>query len=184
MRPFLFACEGEMKIVQSGDPVGEVVSLELFRKQTRNADDTGIFNEDDDAILQQYLDAGIEWVQDACSTVLLTTEFTATGNNFALSFDGYPNAEISSIAYVDELGAPGVVTDYEIRDNRLFIENAPKATRTTIIFTAGIGAGNIPVKLKQAILMLGEHFYDKSGEAIPAAVLAMTAHHRSFAFGG
>lgn len=173
-----------MKIVQSGNPVGEVVSIELFRKQTRNADDSGIFNEDDDAILQQYLDAGIEWVEDACSTVLLTTEFTATGNNFALSFDGYPNAEISSIAYVDELGAPGVVADYEIRNNRLFIENAPKATRTTIIFNAGIGAGNIPTKLKQAVLMLGEHFYDKSGEAIPAAVLAMTAHHRSFAFGG
>ncbi len=173
-----------MKIVQSGNPEGEVVSLELFRKQTRNADDTGVFNEDDDAILQQYLDAGIEWVQGACSTVLLTTEFTATGNNFLLSFDGYPNAEISSIAYIDELGVPGTITDYEIRKNRLYIDNAPNVQSATVIFKAGLGAGNIPVKLKQAILMLGEHFYDKSGEAIPAAVLAMTAHHRSFAFGG
>lgn len=173
-----------MKIVQSGNPVGEVVSIELFRKQTRNADDSGVFNEDDDAILQQYLDAGIEWVEDACSTVLLTTEFTATGKGFHLSFAGFPNPEIVSVTYIDDLGVPETITDYEIRDERLYIANPPKAQSVSVIFNAGIGAGNVPAKLKQAVLMLGEHFYDKSGEAIPAAVLAMTAHHRSFAFEG
>lgn len=171
-----------MKIVQSGNPVGEVVSLDLLRKQTRNADDTGVFNSDDDAILQQYLDAAVEWVQDACGTVLLETEFTATGTNFILSFDGYPNPEITSITYTDEVGVPGTITDYEIVDNRLVIENAPRVQSATVVFTAGIGAGNVPVKLVQASLMLAEHFYDKSGEEVPAAVKAMTAHHRSFAY--
>ncbi|WP_028035876.1 sulfatase-like hydrolase/transferase [Chelativorans sp. J32] len=35
-----------MKFVQSGDPVGEVVSLEMLRKQVRNADDSGVFTAD------------------------------------------------------------------------------------------------------------------------------------------
>lgn len=171
-----------MKIVQSGNPVGEVVSLDLLRKQTRNADDTGVLNEDDDTILQQYLDAAVEWVQDACGTVLLETEFTAAGNNFCLSFNGYPNPEITSITYVDDLGAPGAITDYEISGDRLVIRNAPRVQSAKVVFRAGIGAGNVPVKLVQASLMLAEHFYDKSGEEVPAAVRAMIAHHRTFAF--
>ena len=171
-----------MKIVQSGNPVGEVVSLDLLRKQTRNADDASTYNNDDDTIIQQYLDAAVEWVQDACGTVLLETEFTATGSNFNLCFDGYPEPEIVSITYVDERGAPGTITDYGILNNRLVIGNAPRVQSATVVFTAGIGAGNVPVKLVQAVLMLAEHFYDKSGEEVPPAVKAMTAHHRTFAY--
>jgi len=84
-----------MKFVQSGDPVGEVVSLEMLRKQVRNADDSGVFTADDDALLAQYLAAAVEWVQDVCHTVLLTTEFTATGDDFCLSFRGIPILRLS-----------------------------------------------------------------------------------------
>lgn len=171
-----------MKIVQSGDPVGEVVSLEMLRKQVRNADDSGIFTDDDDALLAQYLAAAVEWVQDVCHTVLLTTEFTATGHDFCLSFKGYPNPEIVSISYVDELGASGTVTDYQIKNDRLVVANPPAVSSVTIVFKAGLGAGNVPEKLKVAVLQTGEYFYDHSGEAPPASVRAMVAHHRSFAF--
>lgn len=171
-----------MKIVQSGDPVGEVVSLEMLRKQVRNADDSGVFTDDDDALLAQYLAAAVEWVQDVCQTVLLTTEFTATGDDFCLSFKGYPNPEIVSISYVDELGVPGTITDYEIKNDRLVVESPPEVSSVTIVFKAGIGAGNVPEKLKVAALQTAEYFYDHSGEAPPAGVRAMVAHHRSFAF--
>lgn len=165
-----------MKIVQSGDPVGEVVTLSLLKAHVRVLDD------DDDTILTQYLASAVDWVQDVCHTVLLTTEFTATGDSFCLSFDGYPNPEIVSISYVDTLGVPGTITDYEIKHNRLVIEDAPEVASATVVFEAGIGAGNVPEKLKIAVLQTAEYFYDHSGEAPPAGVRAMVAHHRSFAF--
>ncbi|MBD0416510.1 head-tail connector protein [Oryzicola mucosus] len=171
-----------MKIVQSGEPVGEVVSLELLRKQVRNADDAGVYTEDDDGLLQQYLDAAVEWVQDVCGQVLLRTAFKATGTDFALDFKGYPDPVVSSITYLDELGAPGTVSGFEIKDGYLIVENAPTVSAVTILFEAGLGAGNIPTKLVQAALQLAEAFYDKSGDGIPAGVKAMVAHHRSFAF--
>lgn len=171
-----------MDIVQSGEPVGEVVSLDLLRKQVRNADDTGVDNPDDDALLTQYLAGAVEWVQDVCQTVLLTTEFTATGKDFCLSFKGYPNPVITSITYLDPLGAPGTITEWSIEDGRLVIEDAPYVSEATVVFTAGIGAGNVPEKLKVSVLQTAEYFYDHSGEAPPASVRAMVAAHRSFAF--
>lgn len=171
-----------MKIVQSGPPSGEVVSLDLLKKHVRNADDHGSYNDDDDGILTQYLAAATEWVQDVCQTILLATEFEATGGNFCLSFSGYPNPEVISITYVDPLGVTGTITDFEIKDNRLVIPNAPKVASAKVVFSAGVGAGNVPEKLKQAILMLAAVFYSQGGETVPPGTRAMVAHHRSFAF--
>lgn len=81
-----------MEIVQSGDPVGEVVSLDDLKRQLR------ICHSDDDPVLDQCIADAVDWVQDVCAAVLLTTEFTATGSDFCLSFDGYPNPDIKSIS--------------------------------------------------------------------------------------
>lgn len=171
-----------MKIVQSGEPTGEVVSLSLLKKHVRVADDAEDYSEDDDTILSHYLATAVEWVESACSTVLLTTEFTAEGDDFILDFKGYPNPDILSIEYLDPLGVPGTVTDFEITCGRLIIPDAPEASRVTVVFKAGLGAGNIPVKLRQAVLQMAETFYDKSGDGPPEGVKAMVAHHRSFVF--
>ena len=171
-----------MKIVQSGSPAGEVVPLELLKKHVRIADDAGDYSDDDDTILTQYLAAATEWVQDVCGTILLTTEFTATGKDFCLSFEGYPNPEIQSVTYLDPLGVPGTITEFDILCNRLVVPNAPQVSAVTVAFKAGIGSGNIPIKLRQAVLQLAEVFYDKSGDGPPDSVRAMIAPHRSFAF--
>ena len=146
-------------------------------------------HDDDDAVMQHYIDAAVDWVERACQTVLLETEFTATGADFGLSFKGYPNADIQSISYLDPVGVAGTVTDYEIRDGALHIENAPEISVATVVFKAGLGAGNIPPKLVQACLMLVASFYLHRADAtadmtasVPMGVKAMVAMHRSFAF--
>ncbi|WLR94239.1 head-tail connector protein [Shinella zoogloeoides] len=172
-----------MKIEQSGEPVGEVLSLALAKQHCR------VRHSDDDTILQHYLEAAVDWVERACQTVFLETEFTAKGRTFDLIFKGYPNADIQSVTYLDPVGVAGTVTDYEIRDGALYIENAPEISEATVVFKAGLGAGNIPPKLAQACLMLVASFYlhradvtaDMTG-SVPMGVKAMVAMHRSFAF--
>lgn len=172
-----------MKIEQSGEPVGEVVSLDLVKPHCR------VRHADDDALIEQYIAAAVEWVQDACHTVLLETEFRAQGKSFDLSFEGYPNPVVASVSYLDPLGVPGTITEFDIRDNALFIENAPQISSATVNFTAGLGAGNIPAKLAQASLMLAASFYlqradttTDTANSVPMGVRAMVFHHRSFAF--
>lgn len=172
-----------MLIVQSGEPVGEVVSLDLLKKHVRVADDSGVDNTDDDTILEQYLAAAVEYVQDVCGTILLVTEFTATGDNFELDFAGYPNPDIASITFVDPLGVPGSVTDFEIRDGQLYLPVEPEIQSATVVFNAGIGAGNIPAHMTQSVLMQAARFYEDGSAEVPAGVKAMTALSRSFAHG-
>ncbi|WP_337183851.1 head-tail connector protein [Shinella sp.] len=172
-----------MKIEQSGEPVGEVLSLALAKQHCR------VRHSDDDAVLKHYVEAAVDWVERACQTVFLETEFTVKGTDFTLSFKGYPNADIQSVTYLDPVGVPGTVTDFEIRDGALYIENAPAISEATVVFKAGLGAGNIPPKLVQACLMLVASFYlhradvtaDMTG-SVPMGVKAMVAMHRSFAF--
>lgn len=172
-----------MHIEQSGEPVGEVVSFELVKKHCRVDPDY-----EDDLILQA-LEAAIEWVQDTCSTVFLKTEFTATGQDFCLSFKGYPYPEVHSITYVDRLGVPGEITDWSISGGRLVIDHAPEVEAATVVFTAGFGAGNVPKKLIRAIMMLAAYWNGQreSGSKepmadVPMGVSAMIAHHRSPVF--
>lgn len=172
-----------MKIEQSGEPVGEVLSLALAKQHCR------VRHSDDDAVLQHYLDAAVDWVERACKTVFLETEFTAAGADFTLNFKGFPNADVQSVTYLDPVGVPGAVTDFEIRDDALYIASPPEVSKATVIFKAGLGAGNIPPKLVQACLLLIASFYlhraditaDMTG-SVPMGVKAMVAMHRSFAF--
>jgi uncharacterized phiE125 gp8 family phage protein len=173
-----------MKIEQSGEPIGEVLSLALAKQHCR------VRHSDDDTVMQHYIDAAVDWVEEACQTVLLETPFTATGDDFTLVFAGYPNPVISEITYTDVLGVPGTVTAWEIRDGRLHVEDPPEVSSVTVAFRAGIGAGNIPPKLLQAALMLTASFYlqradltTETASSVPMGVRAMIAHHRSFAFG-
>lgn len=172
-----------MKIEQSGEPVGEVLSLALAKQHCR------VRHSDDDVILQHYVEAAVDWVERACQTVFLETEFTATGTDFSLNFKGYPNPDIQSVTYFDPVGVSGAVTDYEIRNAALYIENSPAISEATVVFKAGLGAGNISPKLVQACLMLVASFYlhradvtaDMTG-SVPMGVKAMVAMHRSFVF--
>lgn len=172
-----------MKIEQSGEPIGEVLSLALAKKHCR------VRHDDDDELIAHYIDAAVEWVKDACQTVLLVTEFTATSDSFDLSFKGYPNPDISSISYVDKLGASGEIIDFDIVKGELHVEDQPEVSSVSVVFTAGLGAGNIPSKLAQAALLLTASFYLQRADLtadmtaqIPMGVRAMVAHHRSFAF--
>ncbi|WP_275790547.1 head-tail connector protein [Pararhizobium gei] len=172
-----------MKIEQSGEPVGEVLSLALAKQHCN------VRHSEQDDLVRQYVAAAVEWVEGACQTVFLETEFTATGRDFVLDFKGYPNPKIQSISYVDALGVPGAISDFEIRDEALHVENQPEVSSVSVVFKAGLGAGNVPSKLVQASLMLIASFYLQRADmtkdpasSVPMGVKAMVAHHRSFAF--
>jgi uncharacterized phiE125 gp8 family phage protein len=172
-----------MKIVQSGEPIGEVLSLALAKQHCR------VRHSDDDAVIQQYIDAAVDWVEEACQTVFLETQFTATGDGFELDFARYPNSVISTITYTDPLGVAGSVAVWEIRDGKLYVEDQPEVSTVSVVFDAGLGAGNIPPKLIQAALMLTASFYLQRADltsdpanSVPMGVRAMISHHRSFAF--
>lgn len=172
-----------MQIEQSGQPTGEVVSLDLAKKQCR------VYHSDDDDLIEQMLAAAIEWVEASCSTVFLTTEFTATGSSMSLSFRRFPNPEIVSISYIDRLGVSGAVTEWTIRDRCLVVDDLPEVASVQVVFKAGLGAGNVPAKLIRAILMLTSYWnrQRESGSkdpmsSVPMGVSAMIAHHRSPVF--
>ena len=40
---------------------------------------------------------------------------------------------------MDELGASGTITDYQIKNDRLVVANPPAVSSVTIVFTAGLG---------------------------------------------
>jgi hypothetical protein len=172
-----------MKIVQSGEPIGEVLSLALAKQHCR------VRHPDDDAVIAQYIAAAVDWVEEACQTVFLETPFTAAGGSFDLDFAGYPNPVISEITYTDPLGVAGNVAEWEIRDSKLHVEDKPKISTVSVVFKAGLGAGNIPPKLLHATLMLVASFYLQRADlttnpanSVPMGVRAMIAQHRSFAF--
>jgi uncharacterized phiE125 gp8 family phage protein len=172
-----------MKIIQSGEPIGEVLPLALAKQHCR------VRHSDDDTVIQHYIAAAVDWVEEACQTVFLETPFTATGDSFELNFAGYPNPVISEITYTDLLGVAGNVTEWEIRDGELYVEDKPEVSTVSVVFKAGLGAGNIPPKLVQAALMLTASFYLQRADlttdpanSVPMGVRSMIAQHRSFVF--
>jgi uncharacterized phiE125 gp8 family phage protein len=172
-----------MKIIQSGEPIGEVLPLALAKQHCR------VRHSDDDTVIQHYIAAAVDWVEEACQTVFLETPFTATGDSFELVFAGYPNSVISEITYTDPLGVAGDVTEWEIRNGELYVEDKPEVSTVSVVFKAGLGAGNIPPKLVQAALMLTASFYLQRADlttdpanSVPMGVRSMIAQHRSFVF--
>ncbi|RWR09802.1 head-tail connector protein [Paenirhodobacter populi] len=174
-----------MNIQQAGDPIGEVLSLADAKAHCRAQDFT-----DDDSLIEDYITAASDYVQDVCQTVLLRTPFAATGSSFGLSFRGYPSPEITAVSYVDSLGVTVMLdaSQYEISDGWLTVHGASDVSNASVQFTAGLGAGNIPPKLIQAVRMMVAHWYanrEAVGETmaqIPLGVREMVALHRSFAF--
>ncbi|WP_226936785.1 head-tail connector protein [Pseudogemmobacter faecipullorum] len=174
-----------MLIEQAGEPVGEVLSRNDAKAHCRASD-----FDDDDTLIEGYILAAAEYVQDVCQTILLRTPFKATGPRFNLGFTGFPRPELSSVSYVDDLGATITVdpSQYEICKGRLVVHGVTSITSATVEFTAGIGAGNVPAKLVQAARMMVAHWYanrEASGEGlapVPLGVRDMVALHRSFAF--
>jgi uncharacterized phiE125 gp8 family phage protein len=172
-----------MEIVQSGEPIGEVLSLALAKQHCR------VRHSDDDTVIQHYITAAVDWVEEACQTVFLQTQFTATGNSLELDFTGYPNPVVSEITYTDPLGVAGDVMEWEVRDGQLYVPDKPDVSTVSVVFDAGLGAGNVPPKLVQAALMLTAGFYLQRADlttdpanSVPMGVRAMIAQHRSFVF--
>ncbi|WP_273688444.1 head-tail connector protein [Ketogulonicigenium vulgare] len=175
-----------MDIQQTSEAMGVIVSLDDAKRHCR-ADDFG----DDDALISLYIDAAVDWVQSVCQTRLERAEFTAAGSCFDLDFAGYPDPEIISVGYIDDLGA-AVTLDtsrYALRDGRLVVYGAENVASARVEFVAGLGPGNVPARLVQAMRMLIAHWYLNreavgTGMAqVPLGVRDMVATYRSFAFG-
>lgn len=174
-----------MKIEQSGEPEGEVLTLADAKAHCRADDFT-----EDDAMIESYIEAAVDYVQSVCQTILLRTPFAATGSAFDLCFRGYPSPSIISASYVDSLGVTVSLnaSEYEISNGRFVLLVSADVASATVNFTAGIAAGNIPAKLVQAIRMMVAHWYrnheavGSAQAAVPLGVRDTVALHRSFAF--
>lgn len=172
-------------IEQSGASVGEFIDLATVKSHLR------VDHDDEDATIAMHLLGAVKYLEMVCNTVFLTADFVSTDDTFTLSFAGYPNPVISSVSYVDELEAVIAVTDFEIKDNALYLPTVPDdlGGDVTVNFTAGVGAGNIPATLTLACLLLVAGAYEERGENVDYQTYALSfgfrqliAPHRSFGY--
>ncbi|MEO0343021.1 MAG: head-tail connector protein [Pseudomonadota bacterium] len=174
-----------MAINQSGSPIGVFIDLATAKLHMV------VEFTDDDTIIQSYIDAAEDYLERVCGTVFRTTEFTFTGTDFNLCFENYPNAAISSVTYEDSLGATISVVDYSIVDDVLTLETTPTDVESvTVVFTAGLGAGNVPASLTTAAILIAAGMYEERAEntmaeryALSFGVKQLIAPHRVFAYG-
>lgn len=172
-------------INQSGAAIGEVIDLESVKEHLR------VDYESSDTLIQRYLNGALGHLERVCNTVFLTTEFTSVSDSFTLSFAGYPNPSIISATYVDDLGATVTLTDYSIKDGAFCLEDEPTdlGGDVTIVFNAGLGAGNIPEDIILAALLLTAGAYDERNESPDYQTYALSfgyrqliAPHRAFGY--
>lgn len=172
-------------IEQSGASVGEFIDLVTVKSHLR------VDHDDENAIIALHLLGAVKYLEMVCNTVFLTADFVSTTDTFSVCFKGYPNPVVSSVSYVDELGAVIAVTDFEIKNNSLFLPTVPSdlGGSVTVNFTAGMGAGNIPASITLACLLLVAAAYEERGENVDYPTYALSfgfrqliAPHRSFGY--
>ena len=176
-----------MTVTQASSSVGEVASLAEIKTHLR------IDHTDEDVLVAEYFKAAVAWIEKTCATVLLETPFSATLSSLEFDFSNYPNAEITSLSYVDELGASVTIpaSGFEIKDAQLVLldETVGQVSSATLEFTAGFGVGNIPGPLKIACLTLCNSWFEERSDmsaapqhSVPTGVRRMIAPYRSFGY--
>lgn len=133
----------------------------------------------EDSLIDLYVDAAIDRIQEETNLQLLTATFEAKFDAFPirpnckLLLHGFPLQSVQSITFED---AETYVetwdsTEYEVKTNAVPGFVRPKVGYTwpiairnvTVNYTAGYGASwsSLPKKVQHAVLLLTEHYFDQ-----------------------
>lgn len=158
-------------------PDGEVVTLDEARSQCR------IDQSDEDALLQSYIQASGQHIEDVTGRQRLTATWELSLDGFSCWIDvpKPPLRSVTSITYVDQagvtqtwaasnykvLGAVGANPSPTARRGRIELAYGAfwpitrwESGSVMVRFSAGYGdASKVPTALKQAQLMLISHWY-------------------------
>jgi uncharacterized phiE125 gp8 family phage protein len=148
-------------------PVGYPVTLAQAKAQTR------VDFDDEDTLMDALITAASDAVEDMSGRPLLTQTWrVATGKPERRVYLRAPVQAITSIQYYDATNTlqTADAADYLLisDDDRAWIEPlsgwpslCDRADAFRVTFTAGYGAADdVPLALRQAILMLVAHFYE------------------------
>lgn len=171
-----------MAITQSGAAAGEFITAALAKLHAP------IDHDDDDLLVASYIAAAKDWIERTCDAKFGRAEYTYVGDDFALSFSGYPNPAISSVTYVDVDDATQTLTDFSVDGFDLIVERPPLAKSVAVVFEAGYAEADIPAHYKQAGLMLIAAFYEERAnvsdamtQILPFGVRSLISASRTFA---
>jgi hypothetical protein len=141
--------------------MAEPVTVEEAKAQIGLLDDSSR-----DALITGYIVAAREWVEAYTGTIMVEREVTETHEAFAPFFDlrwAPFDPDTLEISYVDADGAEQSVSDLTINGSRVrpafnaWWPTVRYGTGVTITYSAGGDA--VPVRLKQAILLLVSHWF-------------------------
>ena len=165
------------------------VDLTLAKQHLR------VDHDDEDALITQFLNAAIAWVEDYTSKLLVRDEVTQEVSCFGsyVSLFYGPNPANLTIAYTDSDDASATISDAIIHQTRAYSADAwpTSATNTPIVLTYTAGISEPPANtyearmaaaLDSAVLVHLRAQYDewRSGEADKAAMMAVEALCRPY----
>lgn len=156
----------------------ELLSLDDAKKHLRVDDD------DDDALIEAFRDAAIDWVERYTAKALVKREFVWTASAFAtpLRLTIEPIVTVDAVTYLSARGAEMIAVpvglDVSGRDLRPIGDVWPQAIdgdgAVRVVLTAGYDADAVPAALKAAVMMLLGHLY-RNREAVVIGVTAIEA---------
>lgn len=150
-----------------------------------------VFDTSEDALIEAYIRAAREWVENYTGHILVQREVTDHFECFRghMELSKRPVISVDEVAYTDADGAPGTYADpvvtlgrYPVRVYPALNGWFPRAGRegVTITYTAGYAAGEEPQALLQAMFVLIAHFWANrsTAGAIPQTVLDLCDQKR------
>lgn len=140
------------------------ITLAMAKKQLRLDHDL------EDDLIQDYIDAAIDEVEQHCRVVFFKRDFKVTARAFTnkMQLPLYQARSITSIEYYDTAGAlqtvdPAsykLVTYSATRESKLLFLTAMPAIKenTDITISGTVGTDEVPASVKQAVkLLIGKH---------------------------
>lgn len=170
-------------------PFGEPVSLEMAKAQI------GLLDDDSrDDLIADYITAAREYVEAYTGTILVPREVTESRDAFAPFFElrwAPFDPETVEISYTDTDNVGQSVSEVTVNGSRVrpgfnaWWPSVRYGTGVTITYTAGYAPEAVPVRLKQAILLLVAHWFEfrsagseRTNSEAPFAVSALCDQFR------
>lgn len=192
-------------LVEETEVPSAVLPVAEFREHLRLGSG---FAEDtlQDAVLESFLRAALSAVEARTGKVLLEREFSWTLESWrALDVQGLPVAPVSAVTGLTLTNRTGEVVTVasssyrlvadaqmpEVRSTSACLPAIPEGGSATVQFTAGFGASwaDVPVDLRQAVLMLAAHYYEYrhdtalQGGCMPFGVTSLLERYRPMRLG-
>ena len=169
--------------------VEEPISLEEAKAHLRVTDDS------EDALIELYVRAAREWVENYTGHTLLARTFTQRFNAWGdyLTLYHHPVTTVPTIEYDSADDDQAAFTDYAFslgqRPMRIYPTSSFPSLRSngyiTVTYTAGYAEGTVPDALIQAVLLTIGHWHttrasvsEDAMQEVPLAVRSLCAAYR------